>query len=576
MRSIVWWSGNPRRDALKTVLLALCMTVLVMLLVALVILMLQTDDESESGMTTSGSATILTESASFSDSETPPTTTPASEPAYYSPAFSPAFTPVPTTSTSGPAANTRDHPLNLTAQERAFLESLGPVRFSVGSQGWPPFEFLASDGEFRGIASDYFKQLSSLLGLEFRPAEKLNRQEVLAAAGKRELDLLPVAIATPERNQHLRFTTPYARSPMVIITRDDMDNVTGLNQLQGSKVGVAGGYASDEILRRNHPELKPERYPGTRQGLMDVASGDLAAFVDNLAVATHIIKTEGLANLKIAGQTPYSFELSIGIRDDWPLLHSAIDKALLSMSPQQHREIYNRWIDLPIDRSFPWEQMMPALVGGLVFILAMFAYTLRARALTRNIQLANAGLADAEKALREKNRLLQELSITDKLTGVYNRHHLDEVLNEEFERAARYNRPLSIVLFDLDNFKEVNDHFGHQTGDTVLKDFAALVTASIRQSDIFGRWGGEEFLLICPESTAQQSSAVADKVRRLMADHPFPGGFCQTVSAGVSENGGFDNADQLILAADRQLYSAKSSGRNRVLIAAPRKDRDSR
>ncbi|CAI8152703.1 GGDEF domain-containing protein [Pseudidiomarina mangrovi] len=211
-----------------------------------------------------------------------------------------------------------------------------------------------------------------------------------------------------------------------------------------------------------------------------------------------------------------------------------------------------------------WQAIVPIIIASVLVFAALFIYLIRLQNFNQQIQQANKRLALAEHELREKNVLLHQVSVTDKLTGVYNRHHLDTVLAEEFEHARRYHRPLSLVLFDLDRFKRINDQHGHQVGDYVLTQFARLGRDNVRRSDTFGRWGGEEFLLICPELTAPQAAEVANKIRQLLADRQWQLGFTQTVSAGVCERGDLQSVDHFISAVDRQLYRAKASGRNTV------------
>lgn len=211
-----------------------------------------------------------------------------------------------------------------------------------------------------------------------------------------------------------------------------------------------------------------------------------------------------------------------------------------------------------------WQAIVPIIIASVLVFAALFIYLIRLQNFNQQIQQANKRLALAEYELSEKNVLLHQVSISDKLTGVYNRHYLDKVLAEEFEHARRYQRPLSLVLFDLDSFKRINDQHGHQVGDYVLTQFARLGHDNVRQSDTFGRWGGEEFLLICPELTAPQATEVANKIRRLLADRQWQVGFTQTVSAGVCERGDLQSVDHFITAVDRQLYLAKTNGRNAV------------
>lgn len=211
-----------------------------------------------------------------------------------------------------------------------------------------------------------------------------------------------------------------------------------------------------------------------------------------------------------------------------------------------------------------WHTTLPIIIAAVLVFAALGIYLYRLQSFNQQIQEANKRLALAEHELREKNALLHQVSITDKLTGVYNRHHLDHVLAQEFEHARRYQRPLSLVLFDLDRFKRVNDNFGHQVGDYVLTQFARLARDNVRRSDTFGRWGGEEFLLICPELSAEQAEDVANKIRCLLANRQWQHGFTLTVSAGVCERGDLQSVDHFISAVDKQLYRAKASGRNCV------------
>lgn len=456
--------------------------------------------------------------------------------------------------------------LDLTTEERQFVASLQAVRFAVDEAGWPPFEFYGAQGQLQGIVSDYLEVLSKRLGVRFERISTSSWSEVLEGVKARTIDMLPSAASTPDRRNYMGFTDTYLTSPMVIVTRDNVDYISSLSQLEGQRVGVVGGYASDETLSRYYPGLTLTRYPSSLDGLRRLAAGEVDAFVDNLAASIHIIKMQGLANLKISGQTPYTFDLAMGVRSDWPLLRNAIDKVLAGMTPQEHTAIYDRWVKLSVSSPFPWGRILPWAGALTLAVLIMLVYSMRMRVLNRRIRLTNASLLEAEQALREKNQQLQEASVRDKLTGVFNRYHLDAMLFKEFERYQRYHRPFSIVMFDLDHFKQVNDKFGHQAGDEVLRRFCEIVLKNIRQSDTFGRWGGEEFMLICPDTVAKDAFIVADKVRAALAGATLYDGLVQTVSGGIRDSVGCGSIDQQISGADNNLYQAKSAGRNRIVF----------
>jgi diguanylate cyclase (GGDEF)-like protein len=187
----------------------------------------------------------------------------------------------------------------------------------------------------------------------------------------------------------------------------------------------------------------------------------------------------------------------------------------------------------------------------------------------------NAGrrILNLEHSLRVANQRNRILSITDALTGSYNRRYLMEQLPRELERCRRYGYPLSVIMSDVDHFKDINDARGHAAGDEVLQQFAARAQKSIRSnSDWVSRYGGEEFLIVLPETSHEGAMAVAEKIRTLIASTPFTtraGDSVVTASFGVASTGpsGPDIAlkvDALIRIADECLYRSKQGGRNRT------------
>ncbi len=162
-------------------------------------------------------------------------------------------------------------------------------------------------------------------------------------------------------------------------------------------------------------------------------------------------------------------------------------------------------------------------------------------------------------------QMMQELAVTDKLTGIFNRLKLDEVLNYELNRSERFGSRLGVVLLDLDHFKMVNDLYGHQVGDQCLIKVADILRKHSRKIDTVGRWGGEEFLIICPETDEQGSLRFADILRKNIEQEKPIGDLHQvTISCGVAFHRQGDTSDTLLARADAALYRMKNSGRNRV------------
>ncbi|MDX6467384.1 MAG: hypothetical protein QOI27_2424 [Gaiellaceae bacterium] len=171
------------------------------------------------------------------------------------------------------------------------------------------------------------------------------------------------------------------------------------------------------------------------------------------------------------------------------------------------------------------------------------------------------------------HRIVERQALVDGLTGVANRRHCEEALTSEIARADRLGTPLTLVLADLDDFKAINDEHGHAAGDEVLREFAAVLRATLRDSDLAGRWGGEEFLLLLPGADAVGGAQLADRVRASLAERSFLGHegavVSVTCSFGVAQHQAGGDERELFAAADRALYRAKREGKNRVELDAP-------
>lgn len=176
------------------------------------------------------------------------------------------------------------------------------------------------------------------------------------------------------------------------------------------------------------------------------------------------------------------------------------------------------------------------------------------------------GYSSFQTDITDKKRI-EEISHTDQLTQISNRLHLDLSFKQEFTRASRYASLLfSVLLMDIDYFKEINDTHGHSLGDTILVELVSLIKTDIRDSDVFGRWGGEEFLIICPNTHKEEAYILAQKIRKKIHTHHFIQNISFTCSFGIAQYQKNDTKDTLFSRADKALYRAKKEGRNRVII----------
>ena len=172
-----------------------------------------------------------------------------------------------------------------------------------------------------------------------------------------------------------------------------------------------------------------------------------------------------------------------------------------------------------------------------------------------------------ERQLMAANQQLEQLATTDGLTGIWNRRHLETVIQASIERSSRYGEPLSLILCDIDEFKSINDRCGHPVGDQVLIEFCRRIGPTLRRSDGFGRWGGEEFVILLPHSDLKAAAALAEQLRQRVAAAPFPGAGAVTASFGVAQRQAGESEEAWFQRVDQHLYAAKAAGRNRVVVA---------
>ncbi len=187
----------------------------------------------------------------------------------------------------------------------------------------------------------------------------------------------------------------------------------------------------------------------------------------------------------------------------------------------------------------------------------------------RNLLLHLHQLVQENEKLKQENKKLKENIRIDALTKVYNRQFMEEYLRDELSRSDRYSSHFSMLILDIDFFKKINDTYGHQVGDFVLKKIADIMKKTLRNSDMIFRYGGEEFLVALPETELKGACRAADKLRKTIEDEIFDTiQWSITVSIGVSERKDNISLDELIHNVDMALYEAKKGGRNQVRVAA--------
>ncbi len=353
--------------------------------------------------------------------------------------------------------------LRLSEPEKAFLAANPVIRVAIDPD-WYPLDFVDAQGRHAGIAADYLERLSVLLGVTFEAATDTDWITAMQKVEARELDMFAMAAATPARVRYASFTRPYIRSPMVIVTTTDVDFVHGAAGLRGKEVAVVSGYASQEWLASQHPELQLRHFDSTVAGLEAVALGEVDAFVDNLASVSYLIKRQGLSNLKISGQMPIAFDLAMGVRNDWPLLLGILQKGLDAIPQEEREAIYNRWIRLEIaSPKLDLRKVAPYFIALLIVLLIVTLELLRVHRLHRQLRESHRQLREAERRAQEARAEAIEASQAKSLFLANMSHELRTPLNaiigySELLQEEMSDHADAAVMGDLERIRGAGNH----------------------------------------------------------------------------------------------------------------------
>ena|GEM_PF-1340071 len=455
----------------------------------------------------------------------------------------------------------------LTETEKQFLQAHPVIRFRVRSNR-APFEF-SQNGTASGIAVDYIQAIAELVGFEAqfviddRPVVEANR---LISSHQAPYDTALFMVKSKEREKILAFGDSFLSYPLMIITHNQADYFGKLGDLNGKTVVLEQDFVTNQWLKRDYPGIQIINAANTAEALKLVNNAKADAYVGNLAIANYMMTYGGLENIKVAAPTEYgNVKYHFIAPKNWEALASILSKGYRSLPQQLHHTLQQKWFSLQLVETYDYSLFWKALTAVSFFILWILWWNRKLAASQQKTQATLTQLQRVELQLKEKNTELEYLSITDPLTQLYNRTKLDEIFENEMARSRRYTSALGIIILDIDYFKRINDTFGHQRGDQVLIEFSRLLKDNIRQVDTVGRWGGEEFVIICPEAKLEQTLKLAEKLRLTVETYQFGEVGNQTASFGITAFREGDNSNSLLARADRALYNAKEQGRNRVV-----------
>jgi diguanylate cyclase (GGDEF)-like protein/PAS domain S-box-containing protein len=304
--------------------------------------------------------------------------------------------------------------IELSDTERQWLQAHPSIRLAVDID-WAPFEYVDGESNYVGMAAEYINLVGQKLGIRFDVEKEKPWSEVVDAVKNRELDMFSCVVATAQRREYADFTQPYLSFPMVIVTSDQVAYVNGIRDLKNETVAVVRGYATQDLLEKNHPNLDLYLADNVADALEKVSHGKVYAYIGNIATVSDVIRREGLTNIKISGETPYSYELSMAVRNDWPEFTPILQKALDSITEQERDQIYRNWIKLRYEHGVDYDLLWKVLAAVFVVIGTILFWNRRlSREVARRVE-AEKRVQDAHCQLEQaNNELVSYVDIVDK------------------------------------------------------------------------------------------------------------------------------------------------------------------
>ena len=429
--------------------------------------------------------------------------------------------------------------IKLTPKEEAFLRNT-EIKV-ITSNTWAPINMYNDQNQLAGIAIDFWNIIKQRAGIKSETVTAKNWNHVLESIKNKEADITIGTSFDRNKLKYANFTNSYISFPIAFATLFDKRFIPNASFLEGKKVAVGENYSAHNILKEHYPKIDFVLVKNTQEALELLSAGKVEAAVDILPTIAHLISVNGYYNLKISGTSEYDVHVSFMIRKDYKELQSIINKHIALITPEDKKNIIRQWLTVKFDKTFVgYEYLFQILV--LIVLIGLF-------------------YAFKQKDLKKYNEELKKLSITDRLTQLYNRRKIDELLNEV------KNKKFSLILLDIDHFKEINDIHGHLEGDKVLVEISNLLKNSLNQNDEIGRWGGEEFLIICKNTSEKEAYIIASRLKKAIEDHDFKIRKI-TASFGVSEASKNLDIKNILAKADDALYKAKQQGRNQVVTAS--------
>lgn len=446
--------------------------------------------------------------------------------------------------------------VNLNSLEKAWLLKQQKIKIGMVNN-WRPMEFLNKEGQLAGINVDLFKLIESRLEVDFSYQIYPDWQTLIKAIENKEVDMIASVAPDDDKRYFLNFSQAYWRLPWAIVHPVVGGSNTNLSAFKGQRVAVIKGVYLNKVLAKQFPDIQVVSADNIDHAFYLLQKGEVAAVIANLAPASDLLKRESLIQMGLStiDNLPND-EQHIATRNDWPFLGSIIEKALNTISETDKKIIYNQWLNLEITHGI--EKGVVINIAVQIGVLTLLIISI--------IIFWNRRLYIEVKERKKLEQKMKYMATHDELTGLANRTLLTERISTAIHYHKRQRRKLAVLFIDLDGFKHVNDKYGHDVGDELLKSLTDRLKDCVRDSDTVARFGGDEFvLLLTGLNKKEEASFIAEKVIKVINLPVKLSAALVNVGCSIGISSFPDDGDtdiELLKVADTMMYHVKDHGKN--------------
>lgn len=413
-----------------------------------------------------------------------------------------------------------------------------------------PFSFKNLN-ELIGIEIDFWKLISDKLSKPFNIEEVL--KDNILNIFSNSIKVKFVYSFKKESSDKNVLSNPIAKVPLALATKNGVHYISDLNSVEHIKIGVLKDLEIFESLKRDYPNVNFIEINTIDDGIYRLKNNLLFGLIDNLYTLSHQIEQFQIDVLKINTTLKYKINIYLEVKKQNEQFIKIVNKIIDSLSEKEKSSIFNNYQLILYHNNIDIYYILKFVIP-LIILLSVFIFL--------NYRLRN------EIKKREETEIkLSNLANNDSLTGIYNRRKIEELCEAELKRSERYSNELSVIFFDVNDFKIINDKLGHHKGDEVLIKIASVISQNIRTTDYFGRWGGDEFLIVLPQTNLYKTEHLVKILENILTTINFDLKMNRKISCsfGLSQYEKNDTLDSFLKRADESMYVNKYNYRQSKL-----------